>query len=172
METTRRSALADVAGYGYCRSHSRWFWGMRLHLVCAPDGTPRAASLVGADRPEREVALSLLPAPSAAARRSSPTRAMRAVIRGRRGRAGRHSSCARPVATSPSTRSASARIRQRIESVFQTFKDLLSLERHGARTLENLRARVGDAALGPGGLRLASTTNSGDRVARSLAYVA
>jgi hypothetical protein len=33
-------------------------------------------------------------------------------------------------------------IRQRIESVFQTFKDLLCLERHGARTLENLRARV------------------------------
>ncbi len=35
------------------------------------------------------------------------------------------------------------RIRQRIESVFQTFKDLLSLERHGARTPEGLRTRVG-----------------------------
>ena len=40
LETTRRSDLADVCGYGYCKSHSRWFWGMRLHLLCAPDGTP------------------------------------------------------------------------------------------------------------------------------------
>src|SRR3954451_1371720 len=41
VETARRSQLADACGYGYCRSHSRWFWGMRLHLCCAPDGTPR-----------------------------------------------------------------------------------------------------------------------------------
>src|SRR4051794_39597019 len=61
VETSRRSRLADVCGYGYCRSHSRWFWGMRLHLACAPDGTPRAAALVAADRLEREVALTLLP---------------------------------------------------------------------------------------------------------------
>ena len=33
-------------------------------------------------------------------------------------------------------------IRQRIESVFQTCKDLLNLERHGARTHANLRARI------------------------------
>ena len=26
LETTRRSDLADVCGYGYCKSHSRWFW--------------------------------------------------------------------------------------------------------------------------------------------------
>ena len=42
-ETTRRSEFCGYAAYGYCRSHSRYFWGMRLHLVCAPDGTPRAA---------------------------------------------------------------------------------------------------------------------------------
>ena len=41
-ETVKRSALADVAGYGYCRSHSRWYWGLRCHLLAAPDGTPRA----------------------------------------------------------------------------------------------------------------------------------
>ena len=35
------------------------------------------------------------------------------------------------------------RIRQRIESVFQTLTDILSLERHGARTPEGLRTRVG-----------------------------
>src|SRR5215210_1440403 len=51
VETARRSELADACGYGYSRSHSRWFWGMRLQLACAPDGTPRAATLVAADRP-------------------------------------------------------------------------------------------------------------------------
>jgi transposase len=35
-----------------------------------------------------------------------------------------------------------APIRQRIESIFQTCKDLLTLERHGARTLHGLRTRI------------------------------
>jgi len=35
-----------------------------------------------------------------------------------------------------------APIRQRIESIFWTCKDLLTLERHGARTLAGLRERV------------------------------
>jgi len=61
LETARRSELADACGYGYCRSHSRWFWGMRLHLAASPDGTPRAAILAPADQKEREVALRLLP---------------------------------------------------------------------------------------------------------------
>jgi len=29
-ETVKRSDLAGDAGYGYCASHSRYFWGMRL----------------------------------------------------------------------------------------------------------------------------------------------
>jgi hypothetical protein len=35
-----------------------------------------------------------------------------------------------------------APIRQRIESIFQTCKDILTLERHGAHTLSNLRVRL------------------------------
>ena len=35
-----------------------------------------------------------------------------------------------------------APIRQRIESIFWTCKDLLTLERHGARTLRGLRERI------------------------------
>jgi hypothetical protein len=35
-----------------------------------------------------------------------------------------------------------APIRQRIESIFWTCKELLTLERHGARTLAGLRERV------------------------------
>ena len=33
-DTAKRSALAGWAAYGWCASHSRWFWGLRLHLVC------------------------------------------------------------------------------------------------------------------------------------------
>lgn len=142
LETARRSQLADVCGYSYSRSHSRWFWGMRLHLACAPDGTPRAAALVAADRPEREVALTLLP---------------RALAGGEtivcdKGYAGREFATAvaalggavvrPPRATEPQTGPHLAPIRQRIESVFWTCKDLLSLERHGARTPRNLFARI------------------------------
>jgi hypothetical protein len=36
--TVKRSNLAGWAGYGYCASHSRFFWGLRLHLVCTPAG--------------------------------------------------------------------------------------------------------------------------------------
>ena len=130
-----------MAGYGYCRSHSRFFWGMRLHLVCAPDGTPRAASLVGADRPEREVALGLLGralvgGETIVADKGYAGRDFEAAVAERGG-----AWCARR-ADEPGHGPCLGLIRQRIESVFQTFKDLLSLERHGARTLENLRARI------------------------------
>ncbi len=37
-ETVRRSQLADAADYGYCRSHSRYFWGFRLHALFALTG--------------------------------------------------------------------------------------------------------------------------------------
>ena len=59
-ETVKRSALADLADYGYCAAHSRFFWGVRLHALCAPDGTPRAFTLADPRRDEREVGLELL----------------------------------------------------------------------------------------------------------------
>jgi hypothetical protein len=33
-QTAKHSRLAGWASYGYCASHSRYFWGLRLHLVC------------------------------------------------------------------------------------------------------------------------------------------
>ena len=143
LETARRSQLAEICGYSYSQSHSRWFWGVRLHLACAPDGTPRAVALASADRPEREVALSLLP------------RALRGgeTIVCDRGYAGREFAQAvaalgatvlrPPRRVEPERGPHLAPIRQRIESVFFTCKDLLSLERHGARTPRNLLARIG-----------------------------
>jgi hypothetical protein len=37
-ETAKRSDLAGWAEYGYCASHSRYFWGLRLHLLCTRAG--------------------------------------------------------------------------------------------------------------------------------------
>ena len=52
----KRSALWPHAGYGYDRSHSRWYWGFQLYLLCAPDGRPitwclATPSLASASRP-------------------------------------------------------------------------------------------------------------------------
>src|SRR6266480_1209348 len=60
VETTRRSQLADAADFGYCTSHSRYFWGFRLHGLFALDGTPRALMLTSPKTPERETCLALL----------------------------------------------------------------------------------------------------------------
>ena len=38
--TAKRSDLAGWAEYGYCASHSRYFWGLRPHLVCTLHGLP------------------------------------------------------------------------------------------------------------------------------------
>ncbi|CAG7658059.1 hypothetical protein SBRY_90133 [Actinacidiphila bryophytorum] len=38
--TVQRSDLAGWAGYGYCAVRSRFFWGLRLYLVCTPTGMP------------------------------------------------------------------------------------------------------------------------------------
>jgi hypothetical protein len=55
--TVKRSEFADWAsyGYGYCASHSRFFWGLRLHLICTPSGLPIAWSLATATTDDRQV---------------------------------------------------------------------------------------------------------------------
>nr|WP_176735852.1 transposase [Streptomyces sp. SID4946] len=54
--------LRRVTRYGYCASHSRFFWGLRLHLVCTLQGLPVAFALTGAEADERETLLDLLAA--------------------------------------------------------------------------------------------------------------
>jgi hypothetical protein len=61
-ETAKRSDLVGWAQYGYCASHSRYFWGLRLHLVCTLHGLPIAFALTGAKADERQVLLDLLAA--------------------------------------------------------------------------------------------------------------
>ncbi|MCL2849323.1 MAG: IS982 family transposase [Micrococcales bacterium] len=59
-ETVKRSDLAGYAEYGYCASHSRYFWGFRLHLVCTLSGLPVGYALTGAKTDERQTLLSIL----------------------------------------------------------------------------------------------------------------
>jgi len=142
-ETVKRSALGDAADYGYCRSHSRFFWGFRLHAIFAPDGTPRAVAVASPKRDERDVALELL----------ERTRRQGAVtLIGDKGYAGRAFAQAvsemdariiRPKRKDEPGRGPQlAPIRQRIESIFWSCKGTLALERHGARTLAGLRERI------------------------------
>src|SRR5437588_13086970 len=58
--TAKRSNAGGFAGYGYCASHSRYFWGLRLHLICTPSGLPIAFALAHAKADEREVARDML----------------------------------------------------------------------------------------------------------------
>lgn len=141
-ETVRRSALAGYGGYGYCRSHSRWFWGFRLYLLCAPDGLPAGFELAPANAPERVVAAELLE------RVLEPGQ----IVIGDKGFAG--AAFERQVATlggrllrpdrkdEPTRFGSLGSIRQWIESTFDTLKDQLSLERHGGRTLTGLISRI------------------------------
>src|SRR5712664_661726 len=57
--TVKRSALAGWAGYGYCASHSRRFWGLRLHLITTVHGLPVAFALTHPTIDEREVLVDL-----------------------------------------------------------------------------------------------------------------
>jgi hypothetical protein len=142
-ETVKRSALADAADYGWCASHSRYFWGFRLHAIFAADGTPRALTLASPKRDEREVGLELL---ARCHRQGGET------LLGDKGYAGRDFATAvaeldativRPRRQDePGQGPHLAPIRQRIESIFWTCKDLLTLERHGARTLAGIKERV------------------------------
>jgi hypothetical protein len=59
-QTRKRSALAGWAGYGYDRSHSRWYWGLKLYVLASPDGLPVAWCLANPTHGEREVAEGLL----------------------------------------------------------------------------------------------------------------
>ena len=53
-------ALTDAADYGYCASHSRHFFGFRLHALFAVDGTPRALALTSPKIDEKLVCLEML----------------------------------------------------------------------------------------------------------------
>ncbi len=143
VDTARRSDLAPACAHHYSRSHSRWFWGMRLHMLAAPDGTPRAVILASADAKERDVALRLFArglhgGELVIADKGYAGRDFEQVAREQFG-----ASVVRPRRKNePGHGPHIAPIRQCIESIFWTLKDRLGLERHNARSLHGLRARI------------------------------
>jgi hypothetical protein len=152
--TVQRSALAGWAGYGYCASHSRFFWGLRLHLVCTPSGLPITWALATPKIDERQVLTAILDDDpdlftgrhqlliiadkgyvSADLDRWLAERGIRLLrpsYRHRTPRPGEY--LLKPV-------------RQLIESVNDTIKGQLDLELHGGRTIEGVAARVAQRLL-------------------------
>ncbi len=148
-ETTKRSDLAGWAEYGYCASHSRYFWGLRLHLLCILQGLPVGFELTGAKADERQTLLGIFHAdPDLVAQRPRQTligdknyfgrefeaelsqagiQLLRPARKGEPERAGAH--LFKPL-------------RQTIESINESFKGQLDLERHGGHTPAGVLVRV------------------------------
>lgn len=153
-ETVRRSDLAGWAEYGYCASHSRFFWGLRLHLVCTLHGLPVGWALTGAKADERDALAAILHdlpiVPSTAGHQlliadknyfgaqfeaelaQDGIELLRPARKGEQPRAG--AQFFKPL-------------RQIIESVNQTLKGQLDLERHGGRTPAGVCARISQRIL-------------------------
>jgi hypothetical protein len=152
--TVKRSDLAGWAGYGYCASHSRFFWGLRLHLVCTPAGLPITWALATPKVDERQVLAAVLDHdPDLVTDRPGllivadkgyvsaeldrwlterGVRLLRPSYRNRTPHPGEH--LFKPV-------------RQLIESVNDTLKGQLDLELHGGRSIEGVGARVAQRLL-------------------------
>ena len=147
-ETVKRSELAGWANYGYCASHTRYFWGLRLHLLTTPDGAVVAWALADPKLGDREVAQAML-------ENSPPPPGL--FIVADKGYAGREfEDFVRALAAvlfRPDRREERARfgklgwIRQRIESVNDTLKGQLGLEEHGGRTHLGVFVRVAQRLL-------------------------
>ena len=139
-ETVKRSDLAGWAEYGYCASHSRYFWGLRLHLVCTLHGLPIGFALTGAKADEREALLGCsTPTPTLSGRRRADRDRGQELLRPRvRGQlAGAGLELLRPARKGEHRRAGSEffkPLRQVIESINDTFKGQLDLEHHGGRT--------------------------------------
>jgi hypothetical protein len=148
-DTVRRSALAGWAAYGYCRSHTRYFWGLRLHLVCTLHGLPVAFALANPKTDEREVLVGLFDVePGLLAERPG---LVLLVDKGYRDTQTESILAAQGVTVlRPAYKGEAPRpghglfrpLRQLIESVNHTLKGQLDLERHGGRTIEGVTVRV------------------------------
>ena len=156
-ETVKRSDLAGWAEYGYCASHSRYFWGLRLHLVCTLQGLPVGWALSGAKADEREVLNTILESTPALAgangrRRRQVVIADKAYY-GSLFEAGLEKAgveLLRPARKGEQPRAGQRffkPLRQVIESVNATFKGQLDLERHGGKTPDGVFARVAQRVL-------------------------
>jgi Transposase DDE domain len=147
--TVQRSALAGWAEYSYCPSHSRYFWGLRLHLLSTLHGLPIGFAVAGAKAADSQVLLDLLHIDPTLTR-DRPGQILLAdknywgkefetmladtgivLLRParKRDRRRRDESIFKPL-------------RQTIESIFASFKGQLHLERHGGHTPTGVLVRI------------------------------
>jgi hypothetical protein len=145
----QRSDLAGWASYGWCASHSRWFWGLRLHLVCTLHGLPILFALTGAKAVDREVPAELLAVePDLVAARPGQLLIADKNYYGREFEGGlaalgvRLLRPARKAEPEPAGVGLFKPLRQLIESVNDTFKGQLDLEQHGGHTPGGVWVRV------------------------------
>lgn len=146
-ETVKRSEFAGHAAYGYCASHSRYFWGFRLYLLCASDGMPICFELAPANASEREVAAEML----------ARVELEGYTVIADKGFAGAEFEALmaelRAIFLRPDRKDEKPRfgklggVRQWIESIIDQVKGQLSLERHGAHTMPGLITRVAQRLL-------------------------
>jgi hypothetical protein len=148
-ETVQRSELAGWAEYGYCASHSRFLWGLRLHLVATLHGLPVGFALTGAKADERQVLLDLLhdddrlvaarPGQVLLADKNYYGRQFEATL------ADAGIQLLRRARKGESERAGSRffkPLRQTVESIFDTLKGQLGLEMHGGHTPAGVLVRV------------------------------
>jgi hypothetical protein len=138
--TVKRSDLFGHAGYGYCASHSRWYWGCKLLLTCTRNGTVTGFSLASpklhGERDQARQTLERQPA-----NRPAPGTA---VVTGK-GPSGQDTeqffagpdlglTLIRPARKDEKQpRPFPHWLRQRVEAVIWTLKNQLGPERHGGR---------------------------------------
>ena len=146
--TARRSNLFGYAGYGYCPSHSRWYWGSKLMLIVTCDGTVTGFALANPKLAgERDEARRMLEN-----QRASRPRPGTAIVADK-GFA-EHRRFPRQPAAGPDLDLTPARkdekkprcfpnwLRQRVEAIIWTLKNQLGLEHHGSRVPAGLWARI------------------------------
>ena len=152
--TVKRSNLAGWAGYSYCPSHSRFFWGLQLHLICTPAGLPVTWALADPKLDERQVLMAVLDHdPTLTGRRDGSTIiADKGYVSAELDRflAERGVALLRPSyrnrAPHPGEHLLKP-IRQLIESVNDTLKGQLDLELHGGCSIDGIGVRIAQRLL-------------------------
>lgn len=153
--TARRSQMAGWANYGYCASHSRFFWGLRLYLVCAPSGMPILWALADPKLGEREVLAAMLEVDADLARQRPGLllicdKGFAGTEFERSLRSEHGITLFRPSRKNEVLRAGEPmfkKVRQLIESVNDTLKGQLDLEQHGARSHEGVAVRIAQRVL-------------------------
>jgi hypothetical protein len=151
---TRRSDLAGFAGYGYCASHSRYFWGCACTWSAPRPGYLFPWALAHPKLDERQVLMAVLdhdrqllsarPGLLLIADKGYASTELDNYLHAR------GAELLRPAYRNRTPRPGQALlapIRQLIESVNDTLKGQLNLELHGGRTLAGVTARVAQRLL-------------------------